>query len=149
MKRVGKRFVGHAGQHTITVEKNSNLSSRRYYLYFFDNNFGSAQTLPKFKWKNYKGLGDYWTGKTSYYYKYLVNQNKHTYKLVKRFEVPYSSVVSGVQHYDGNITFSSGMDHTYGEYDKKGKMIQMFTYKSERYAYRVNKYNMDIFYDYV
>lgn len=149
LKRVGRKFVGHAGQHTITVEKDSRLSSGKYYLYLYNNNFGSAKTLPKFSWKKYKGVGDYKKGTTSYYYKYLVNEKKHTYKLVKKFEVPYSSVVSGVQHYNGNITFSSGMDHTYGEYDKKGKMIQTFTYKSKRYAYRVNKYNMDIFYDYV
>ena len=115
----------------------------------YNNNFGSAKTLPTFNWKKYKGVGTYRKGKASYYYKYLVNEKKHTYKLVKKFAVPYSSVVSGVQHYNGNITFSSGMDHTYGEYDAKGKMIRTFTYKSKRYAYRVNKYNMDIFYRYV
>ena len=44
-----------------------------------------------------------------------------------------------------NITFSSGMNHTYGEYDKNGKMIRTFTYQSKRYAYRVMKYKYDIF----
>ena len=149
LKQTGKKFVGHAGQHTITVEKDSTLPSGQYYVYMYNNNFGSAKTLPTFNWKKYKGVGTYRKGKASYYYKYLVNEKKHTYKLVKKFAVPYSSVVSGVQHYNGNITFSSGMDHTYGEYDAKGKMIRTFTYKSKRYAYRVNKYNMDIFYCYV
>lgn len=91
-------------------------------------------------------MGSYRKGKASYYYKYLVDEKKNTYKLVKKFSVPYSSVVSGVQHYDTNIAFSSGMNHTFGEYDKNGKMIRTFTYKSKRYAYRVMKYNFDIFY---
>ena len=33
------------------------------------------------------------------------------------------------------------MDHTYGEYDKDGKMICTYTYKASRYAYRVIKYD--------
>ena len=75
-----------------------------------------------------------------------MDENKDTYQLVKKFEVPYSSVVSGVQHYKGNITFSSGMDHTYGEYDANGNLIVKYTYQAKRYAYRVMKYNFDIFY---
>lgn len=146
LKRVGKSFVGHAGQHTITVEKDDSLPSGQYYLYLYNNNFGSAKTLPKFNWKKYKGVGGYRKGKASYYYKYLVDEKKNTYKLIQKFSVPYSSVVSGVQHYDNNITFSSGMNHTFGEYDKNGKMIRIFTYKAKRYAYRVMKYNFDIFY---
>lgn len=147
LKRVGKSFVGHAGQHTITVEKDSSLPSGQYYLYLYNNNFGSAKTLPNFNWKKYKGVGSYRKGKASYYYKYLVDEKANTYKLVKKFSVPYSSVVSGVQHYYGNITFSSGMNHTYGEYDSEGKMIRTFTYKSKRYAYRVMKYDFGIFYN--
>lgn len=146
LKRIGKSFVGHAGQHTITVEKDESLPSGQYYLYLYNNNFGSAKTLPKFSWKKYKGVGSYKKGKASYYYKYLVDEKKNTYKLVKKFSVPYSSVVSGVQHYYGNITFSSGMAHKFGEYDSKGKMIRTFTYQSKRYAYRVMKYDFDIFY---
>lgn len=146
LKRTGSSFVGHAGQHTITVEKDSKLPSGQYYLFMYNNNFGSAKTLPKFNWKLYKGVGSYRKGMASYYYKYLVDEKKKTYKLVKKFAVPYSSVVSGVQHYYGNITFSSGMDHTYGEYDSSGKMIRTFTYAAKRYAYRVEKYDFSVFY---
>lgn len=145
LKRTGVKFVGHAGQHTITVEKDDTLPNGQYYLYLYNNNFGSAKTLPKFSWKSYKGVGSYKKGKASYYYKYLVDEKKKTYRLVKKFAVPYSSVVSSVQHFDENITFSSGMNHTYGEYDKNGKMIRTFTYQSKRYAYRVMKYKYDIF----
>lgn len=146
LKRVGKSFVGHAGQHTITVEKDSSLPEGQYYLYMYNNNFGSAKTLPKFNWKKYKGVGGYWKGSASYYYKYLVDEKKDTYKLVQKFSVPYSSVVSGVQHYYGNITSNSGMNHSFGEYDSQGKMIRTFKYKAKRYAYRVMKYDFDIFY---
>ena len=145
LKRVGKNFVGHAGQHTITVEKDPSLPAGQYYLYMYNNNFGSAKTLPKFNWKKYKGVGSYRKGKASYYYKYLVDESKKTYQLVQSFKVPYSSVVSGVQHVDGNITFSSGMDHTYGEYDSQGRLICMYRYKAKRYAYRVMKYKWNIF----
>ena len=74
-----------------------------------------------------------------------MDEKKKTYRLVKKFAVPYSSVVSSVQHFDENIKFRSGMNHTYGEYDKNGKMIRTFTYQSKRYAYRVMKYKYDIF----
>lgn len=133
------------GQHTITVEKDPSLPAGQYYLYMYNNNFGSAKTLPKFNWKKYKGVGSYRKGKASYYYKYLVDETKKTYQLVQSFKVPYSSVVSGVQHVDGNITFSSGMDHTYGEYDSQGRLICMYRYKAKRYAYRVMKYKWNIF----
>ena len=146
LKRTGKSFVGHAGQHTITVEKSEELPEGQYYLYMYNNNFGSAKTLPKFKWKSYKGVGSYKKGKASYYYKYLVDEKKKTYKLVKKFAVPYSSVVSGAHHYEGNIMTSNGMNHSYCEYDSTGKLLRKFKYKASRYAYRVIKYNFEIFY---
>ena len=70
-----------------------------------------------------------------------MDEKKKTYEMVQQFAVPYSSVVSGVNYIGNNITFSSGMDHTYGEYDKDGKMICTYTYKASRYAYRVIKYD--------
>lgn len=134
-------FVGHAGQHTITVEKDPSLPEGQYYLYMYNNNFGSAKTLPDFDWSLYPGVGTYRKGTASYFCKYLVDEKKKTYEMVQQFAVPYSSVVSGVNYIGNNITFSSGMDHTYGEYDKDGKMICTYTYKASRYAYRVIKYD--------
>ncbi len=146
LKSKGK-IVGPAGQHTVTVEHDKNLKENQYYLFFYDNNFGSAKTLPDFDWSLYPGVGTYREGTASYFTKFLVDENKRTYKMVQQFEVPYSSVVSGVNYFGDNITFSSGMDHTYGEYDKDGNMICTYTYQAERYAYRVIKYNFeDIFY---
>lgn len=140
-------IVGPAGQHTITVEHDESLGKHQYYLFFYDNNFGSAKTLPDFDWSLYPGVGTYRKGNASYFTKFLVDEEKRTYKMVQHFEVPYSSVVSGVNYFGNNITFSSGMDHTYGEYDKDGNMICTYTYAAERYAYRVIKYDFkDIFY---
>lgn len=36
-------FVGHAGQHTITVEHDASLPNGQYYLFMYNNNFGSAK----------------------------------------------------------------------------------------------------------
>lgn len=146
LKSKGK-IVGPAGQHTITVEHDESLKENQYYLFFYDNNFGSAKTLPDFDWSLYPGVGTYREGTASYFTKFLVDENKGTYEMVQQFDVPYSSVVSGVNYFGDNITFSSGMDHTYGEYDKDGNMICTYTYEAERYAYRVIKYDFeDIFY---
>lgn len=146
LKAKGK-VVGPAGQHTITVEKDDKLSEGQYYLYFYDNNFGSAKTLPDFDWSLYPGVGTYDEGTASYFTKFLVDEKKRTYKMVQQFSVPYSSVVSGVNYMGNNITFSSGMAHSYGEYDKTGNAICTYTYEAKRYAYRVIKYDFsDIFY---
>lgn len=139
-------IVGPAGQHTITVEHDDSLKPHQYYLFFYDNNFGSAKTLPNFDWSLYPGVGTYRKGTASYFTKFLVDEKERSYKMVQQFEVPYSSVVSGVNYVGNNITFSSGMAHKFGEYDSKGKMIRTFTYQSKRYAYRVMKYDFDIFY---
>lgn len=142
LKQVGD-FVGCAGQHTITVEHDDTLQEGQYYLYLYDNHFGSAKTLPQFDWSEYPGVGSYTKGEASYYTKYLVDENTRTFSQVQEFAVPYSSVVSGVNQYHGNITFSSGMDHTYGEYDENGNMICTYTYAADKYAYRVIKYDFE------
>ena len=77
--------------------------------------------------------------------KTLMDEKKKTYEMVQQFAVPYSSVVSGVNYIGNNITFSSGMAHTYGEYDSQGRLICMYRYKAKRYAYRVMKYKWNIF----
>ena len=138
--------IGQAGQHTITVEKDSGLDDGQYYLYMFNNNFGSAATIPDFDWGLYPGVGDYQKGTASYYYKYLVDEKRGTYELVQKFELPYSSIVSSVQQLGGNIPFSSGMSKTFGEYDKDGTLIKSFEYEADKYSYRVMKYDFKGFY---
>ena len=126
--------MAQAGQHTITYEKDDSLADGQYYLYMFNNNYASSSAYTSFDWSLYPGTGDFESGTKSMYYKYLVDESKGTYKLVSSFTLPYSSIVSSVQHYHGNITYSSGMDKSYGEYDSKGNLIGKFTYDADKYA---------------
>lgn len=138
LKREGD-FVANAGQHMITVEYDDSLPEGQYYLYMFNNNYGKATSIPTFDWSMYPNVGNFKSG-TSYYSKFLVDEKTRTYKLAQQFSLPYSAIVSSVQHLGGNIPFSSGMSKTFGEYDKDGKLIKSFEYEADKYSYRVMKY---------
>lgn len=139
LKREGE-FAYNAGQHTITVERDDSLKEGQYYLYMFNNYFGSAATLPSFDWGLYPNVGSFTKG-TSYYSKFLVDEEERSYKMVQQFALPYSSIVSSVQQLGENIPFSSGMSKTFGEYDKNGTLIKSFEYEADKYSYRVMKYD--------
>ena len=138
LKREGD-FVANAGQHMITVEYDDSLPEGQYYLYMFNNNYGKATSIPTFDWSMYPNVGNFKSG-TSYYSKFLVDEKTRTYKLAQQFSLPYSAIVSSVQHLGGNIPFSSGMSKIFGEYDKDGKLIKSFEYEADKYSYRVMKY---------
>lgn len=142
-------FTSQAGQHSITYYNDGSLDDGEYYLYMFNNNYQGARTRPNFDWSNYPGTGTYNEGETSYFYQYKVNENDKTYELVKKFKIPYSSVVSDVQLLsdDGNIVVGSGMDNSFGEYDNDGNLIRQFNYNSKKYAYRVFKYEFNNLFD--
>lgn len=135
-------FVSQAGQHTITYINND---SNTYYLAMYNNNFGSSRTRPNFDWSNYKDVGTYKQGNKSMYYLYEVSDDNKSYKLVKTIDLPYSSIVSSIQNLTNNYVTSSGMNHSFGEYDSEGKLIMQFNYTSKKYAYRVFKYNFSKF----
>lgn len=136
-------FVPQAGQHTITYVSDSSLGEGKYYLELYNNNYASSVTRESFPWDNYQGIGDFTDGYASQYYKYLVDENKGTYKLVKEFDVAYSSIVSSVQDVGDNYVTSSGRSNCYAEYDNNGVLIKQFNYTSQKYAYRVFKYDFD------
>ena len=136
-------FVNHAGQHTITYVKDSSLKSGQYYLEMYNNNYGSSVTRESFPWDEYLGVGTFEEGERSMYYRYLVDEKKGTYKLVKSFDVDYSSIVSSIQDIGSNHITSSGRSTCYGEYDKYGNLIRKYNYTSKKYAYRVFKYDFD------
>ncbi len=131
-------FVSQAGQHTITYQEKDSDS---YYLYMYNNNYQGARTRPKFNWKNYPGTGTYQKGEASYYYKYLVREEDHTYELVEKVALPYSSIVSSVEQYQDHLVTSSGMSHCFNEYDEENQLIKQFNYTSKKYAYRIFKYD--------
>ena len=113
------------------------------HLEMYNNNYGSSVTRESFPWDEYDGVGTFEDGDSSQYYKYLVDEKKGTYKLVKSFDVDYSSIVSSVQDVKDKHVTSSGRSNCYAEYDEDGVLIKKFNYTSKKYAYRVFKYDFD------
>lgn len=141
-------FSNTGGQHSITYVEDESLDEGEYYLYLFDNNFGISESNPSYDWEQIDGIETSMKdGKTSYYYKYKVDENNGTYSLVQSFAVPYSAYVSSAQEYDGNIIIDSGMQGIFGEYDSNGNLIQEFQMTlADEYIYRVYKYDFRNFY---
>lgn len=148
-KKVGN-FIDSAGQHSLVYEKADNLGDGQYYLSMFDNNYGLMDSRPSFDWSAYKAENTYGitlSTKKSMYYKYLVDENKHTYTLVSAFAVPYSSFVSDVQHLGDNVLVASGQANTFTEYDKSANPIRTYTLDGETHlTYRTLKYDFKNFY---
>lgn len=147
LKRKGD-LVALAGQHTVTIEKDDSLPEGQYYVYTFNNNYGRVTAFPDFDWSSYKDLSPSANPKTgtSYYSKYLVDEKAGTYTLAQEFKLPYSSIVSSVQHMGGNIPYSSGRSKIFGEYDGDGNLIKSFEYDAKQFSYRVLKYDFEGFY---
>lgn len=149
-------FATATGQHSVTYEKDDSLEDGQYYLYMFNNNFGSSATNTKYDWSqidgtnlvgNYGMTEDQLANARSYFYKYLVDENAGTYSLVESFEVPYSAYVSSVQEIDGNVIADSGFQGLWGEYTSDGTLLKQFKMKLNKYmVYRVYKYTFDGFY---
>lgn len=141
-------FSNTGGQHSITYVEDDSLDEGEYYLYLFNNNFGTSNSNPSYDWEQIEGIETSMKeGKISYYYKYKVDENNGTYSLVQSFAVPYSAYVSSAQEYDGNIIIDSGMQGIFGEYDSNGNLVQEFQMKlADEYIYRVYKYDFENFY---
>lgn len=141
-------FSNTGGQHSITYVEDESLDEGEYYLYLFNNNFGTSNSNPSYDWEQIDGIETSMKeGENSYYYKYKVDENKGTYSLVQSFAVPYSAYVSSAQEYDGNIIIDSGMQGIFGEYDSNGNLIQEFQMTlADEYIYRVYKYDFRNFY---
>ncbi len=138
-------FISQAGQHSVTYRKDESQEDGKYTLAIYNNNYQGARTRPNFNWKNYEGTGTYEEGDASYYYEYEIDEENHSYRLVKKFAVPYSSIVSNFQWKGDHYIVSSGMSHCYGEYDSEGTLIREYRYTAKKYAYRVFKYEFNHF----
>lgn len=134
-------FAIQGGQHSVTYVKDETLRDGQYYLYMYNNNIGYSETRPDFDWSSV-GLTNTAAkeGNTSYYYKYLVDENARTFQLVESFKVPYSGYVGSVQELDGNIITDSGFTGEFREYDEKHHLLASYKMGMEKFIYRVYKY---------
>lgn len=116
-------FSDTGGQHSITYVADDSLPDGQYYMYMFDNNFGTSLTRPDFDWSVIDGISTELSSDTanSRYRKYLVNENAGTYTEVSSFVVPYSPYVSSAQELDnGQILIDSGMKGLFGRPVQQG-----------------------------
>ncbi|MDD8048571.1 MAG: aryl-sulfate sulfotransferase [Thomasclavelia sp.] len=139
-------FKINAGQHSVRFSPSDQEGV--YYLTFFDNNYGKANSQPSF---DYTTIGitnqNAFKGDNSYYYVYKVDENNKTFELVDSMAVTYSGIVSSVQTLDnGNIVIDSGTAGVFSEYDSNHNLIKSFTMKLNKYMiYRVHKYSFNGF----
>lgn len=146
-------FPDTGGQHSITYVDDPALPDGQYYLYMFDNNYGSAQTRPDFDWTVIDGIVTKYSiateGAYSQYRRYLVDENAGTYTEVNAFDVPYSPLVSSAQKLDGGcVLIDSGLQGLFGVYDEStGELLAQYRMKlNTSYIYRVYQYDFKGFY---
>lgn len=146
-------FPDTGGQHSITYVDDPALPDGQYYLYMFDNNYGSAQTRPDFDWTVIDGIVTKYSiateGAYSQYRRYLVDENAGTYTEVNAFDVPYSPLVSSAQELDGGrVLIDSGLQGLFGVYDEStGELLAQYRMKlNTSYIYRVYEYDFKGFY---
>lgn len=140
-------FIIQGGQHSVTYEPDASLPEGSYYIYMFNNNIGISTSRADFDWDKLGLIED--TGKdgdASYYYKYLVNEQKGTFELVDSFELPYSGYVSSVQDLGTHTVVDSGIPGTFGEYDENHELLASWHMDTEKFIYRVYKYDFQGFY---
>nr|WP_318032199.1 aryl-sulfate sulfotransferase [uncultured Faecalibacillus sp.] len=137
-------FSMQAGQHCVTYVEDNSLPQGQYYLYLYNNNLAVSTTRPDYDWKNDSNYSNaYYSLKkgTSYYYKYLVNENTRTVELVSSIPVAYSGYVSSVQELDGNVIIDSGIAMSWSEYSQDGTLLKTFKTTGGKFVYRVFKYD--------
>lgn len=137
-------FSMQAGQHCVTYVEDNSLPQGQYYLYLYNNNLAVSTTRPDYDWKNDSNYSNaYYSLKkgTSYYYKYLVDENTRTVELVSSIPVAYSGYVSSVQELDGNVIIDSGIAMSWSEYSQDGTLLKTFKTTGGKFVYRVFKYD--------
>ena len=137
-------FSMQAGQHCVTYVEDNSLPQGQYYLYLYNNNLAVSTTQSDYDWKNDSNYSNtYYSLKkgTSYYYKYLVDENTRTVELVSSIPVAYSGYVSSVQELDGNVIIDSGIAMFWSEYSQDGTLLKTFKTTGGKFVYRVFKYD--------
>lgn len=140
-------FSLNAGQHSVTYLPNDETTAiGRYQVLLYDNNFGAAESYPKFDWGRLGAavVTDYNKGTHSFGRIFTVDEIARTYELVDQIAVPFSGYVSSAQRVgDSNsMLVASGQAKTFTEYDRYGLPIATYEMEAEKYIYRVYKYDL-------
>ena len=134
-------FSLNAGQHSVTyLPSFGTAMTGRYQVLLYDNNFGAAESYPKFDWGQLGDavVTDYSRGI------FTVDEVARTYGLEDQIAVPFSGYVSSVQRVgnSNSMLVASGMAKTFAEYDRYGLPIATYEMEAEKYIYRVYKYEL-------
>jgi arylsulfate sulfotransferase len=140
-------FSLNAGQHSVTYLPSSDTApTGRYQVLLYDNNFGAAESYPKFDWGQLGAavVTDYNKGTHSFGRIFTVDEAARTYELEDQIAVPFSGYVSSAQRVgDSNsMLVASGQAKTFTEYDRYGRPITSYEMEAEKYIYRVCKYEL-------
>lgn len=140
-------FSLNAGQHSVTYLPNSDTATTgRYQVLLYDNNFGAAESYPKFDWGQLGAavVTDYSKGTHSFGRVFTVDETARTYELEDQIAVPFSGYVSSAQRVgDSNsMLVASGQAKTFTEYDRYGLPIATYEMEAEKFIYRVYKYEL-------
>lgn len=140
-------FSLNAGQHSVTYLPNDETTTTgRYQVLLYDNNFGAAESYPKFDWGKLGAavVTDCSKGTHSFGRIFTVDETAHTYELVDQIAVPFSGYVSSAQRVgdSSSMLVASGQAKTFTEYDRYGLPIATYEMKAEKYIYRVYKYEL-------
>lgn len=138
-------FSMQAGQHYVTYEEDNSLPKGQYYLYMFNNNYCYSSTRSNYKWQNDTNYSNaFFTMKsgTSYYYKYLVDENARTVSLVSSIPVAYSPYVSSSQELHGQLIANSGMQMSWSVYNLDGTLLRTYQTTGGKFLYRVLQYDL-------
>ena len=140
-------FSLNAGQHSVTYLPSSDTATTgRYQVLLYDNNFGAAESYPKFDWGQLGAavVTDYDHGTHSFGRIFTVDETARTYELEDQIAVPFSGYVSSAQRVgDSNsMLVASGQAKTFTEYDRYGLPIATYEMEAEKYIYRVYKYEL-------
>ena len=140
-------FSLNAGQHSVTYLPSSDTAiTGRYQVLLYDNNFGAAESYPKFDWGKLGAavVTDYSKGTHSFGRVFTVDETARTYELEEQIAVPFSGYVSSAQRVgnSGSMLVASGQAKTFTEYDRYGLPIATYEMEAEKYIYRVYKYEL-------
>ncbi len=130
------------GQHSLVY---TSIDENSYYLELYNNNYFSMESRTDITAEKFPDAGSINEGTSSYYAKYLVDEQEGTYELIQAIPVEYSAIMSSVQPYDSHIIISSAYIGVYYEYDSQGALVARFAFDNDSFCYRTFKVSMNHF----